>query len=98
MTSPKANISPQQTHSRMEVGILSPPPTRKNPAAPLADPPNERSWTPCVYGMFIVFGIASLTPWNMFITATAYFESKFNGSSPAIEENFTNYFQVFVQE
>lgn len=52
------------------------------------------TWSGKIFAMFVVFGIASLTPWNMFITATAYFESKFKGSGQAIEQNFQNYFQT----
>ena len=55
---------------------------------------DTQPWSGHLFCMFVVFGIASLTPWNMFITATAYFESKFNGSTPAIEENYQNYFQT----
>ena len=44
--------------------------------------------------MFVVFGIASLTPWNMFITAKDYFESKFRGSAYNIEHNFERFFQI----
>lgn len=53
-----------------------------------------KPWSGHLFCMFVVFGIASLAPWNMFITATAYFESKFNGSTPEIEENYQNYFQT----
>jgi len=55
---------------------------------------DTKPWSGHLFCMFVMFGIASLTPWNMFITATSYFESKFNGSTPAIEENFQNYFQT----
>jgi len=50
---------------------------------------------PLLYAVFLTFGIASLTPWNCFITATEYFEHKFNASSSAdIRENFPKYFQI----
>ena len=51
-------------------------------------------WQGSIFLMFVVFGITSLTPWNMFIAATAYFQDKFSGSTPDIEENFPNYFQT----
>lgn len=84
----------------MDIKILSPRlDERKSPpesylAVTEDASPTTPSWSVSVFLMFVVFGIASLTPWNMFITATAYFESKFAGSSPDIEKNFPNYFQT----
>lgn len=88
----------------MEVKIISPKVSivRRNTLDPeeksfLPEETCDRAsnkWDGRVFAMFLVFGIASLTPWNMFITATNYFEAKFNNSSPGIEENFPNYFQT----
>ena len=93
----------------MEVQILSPrlstpriTSLRQIPSDPEEKSflPDEQSdvkpekWDGRVFAMFVMFGIASLTPWNMFITATSYFEAKFNGSSTAIQNNFPNYFQT----
>jgi len=47
------------------------------------------------YIIMMVFGLASLLPWNMFITATAYFQGKFNATeSDTIITNFPSYFQI----
>ena len=45
--------------------------------------------------IMILFGLASLLPWNMFITATGYFQGKFNATeSETIIINFPSYLQI----
>ena len=49
------------------------------------------------YLAMIVFGLSALLPWNMFITATSYFETKFAAGSPFIKNQFENFFTIFSQ-
>lgn len=55
--------------------------------------PRRTRWT--VYLSMVLFGLASLLPWNMVITATGYFAAKFNETnSTSIETGFPSYFQI----
>ena len=54
----------------------------------------QNSWSLLTFSLFVMFGIASVTPFFMFVTATSYFESKFNNSTPDIQQNYQNYFQT----
>ena len=55
--------------------------------------PSSTKWT--VYFMMVLFGLASLLPWNMVITATGYFHNKFQETnSTVILEGFPSYFQI----
>ena len=48
-----------------------------------------------VYNSMVLFGLASLLPWNMVITATGYFAAKFaETNSTTIETGFPSYFQI----
>jgi len=50
-------------------------------------------WT--VYFSMVLFGLSSLLPWNMVITATGYFAAKFSETnSTQIETGFPSYFQI----
>ncbi|XP_063676956.1 equilibrative nucleoside transporter 3-like [Bolinopsis microptera] len=50
-------------------------------------------WT--VYFFMVLFGLSSLLPWNMVITATGYFAAKFSETnSTQIETGFPSYFQI----
>ena len=55
---------------------------------------NQNSWSTLTFSLFVVLGIASVTPFFMFVTATSFFESKFNNSTPDIQQNYQNYFQT----
>ena len=50
-----------------------------------------------VYLLMILFGLSYVLPYNMFITATAYFEDKFSNTTDTIELNFPSYFQLGSQ-
>ncbi|KAI9272776.1 nucleoside transporter-domain-containing protein [Phascolomyces articulosus] len=45
-----------------------------------------------VYWVFVLYGVAMLLPWNVFITASEYFARRFAGTS--YDENFQNYFSI----
>ena len=48
-----------------------------------------------VYSFMVLFGLASLLPWNLVITATGYFATKFaETNSTTIETGFPSYFQI----
>ena len=49
------------------------------------------------YFSMVLFGVAALLPWNMFITATAYYDKKFKPGSPFIHSQFENFFTIFSQ-
>ncbi|KAI9480974.1 MAG: nucleoside transporter-domain-containing protein [Benjaminiella poitrasii] len=46
-----------------------------------------------VYWIFLIFGVAMLLPWNVFITASEYFAKRFSGTP--YEETFQNYFSTY---
>ncbi|KAG2224609.1 hypothetical protein INT45_003749 [Circinella minor] len=46
-----------------------------------------------VYWVFVLYGVAMLLPWNVFITASEYFAKRFAGSS--YDETFQNYFSTY---
>ncbi|CAO3628407.1 unnamed protein product [Cunninghamella blakesleeana] len=46
-----------------------------------------------VYWIFFLYGIAMLLPWNVFITASEYFATRFSGS--IYEETFQSYFSTY---
>ena len=55
--------------------------------------PRKTRWL--IYMLMMLFGLASLLPWNMVITATGYFAAKFaETKSSTIEEGFPSYFQI----
>ena len=55
--------------------------------------PRKTRWL--IYMLMMLFGLASLLPWNMVITATGYFAAKFaETQSSTIEEGFPSYFQI----
>ncbi|KAI9497669.1 nucleoside transporter-domain-containing protein [Zychaea mexicana] len=45
-----------------------------------------------VYWIFVIYGVAMLLPWNVFITASEFFAKRFAGSS--YDETFQNYFSI----
>ena len=48
-----------------------------------------------VYSFMVLFGLASLLPWNLVITATGYFATKFAETNcTTIETGFPSYFQI----
>ena len=48
-----------------------------------------------VYIVMVLFGITSLLPWNIIITAHGYYAEKFNEANhPTIIHNFPSYFQI----
>ena len=48
-----------------------------------------------IYFFMMVFGLSSLLPWNMVITATGFFSAKFSETeSKRISESFPQYFQI----
>ena len=49
------------------------------------------------YLAMVIFGLAALLPWNMFITATSYFSSKFEQGSPFVQKQFENFITIFSQ-
>jgi len=49
------------------------------------------------YLAMVVFGLAALLPWNMFITATSYFDKKFESGSPFVHKQFENFITIFSQ-
>ncbi|KAL9538513.1 hypothetical protein MBANPS3_010871 [Mucor bainieri] len=46
-----------------------------------------------VYWIYFMFGIAMLLPWNVFITASDYFSTRFAGSP--YQDSFQNYFSAY---
>lgn len=45
-----------------------------------------------VYAIFYILGVGQMLPWNVFINATSYFQTRFNGSPFA--DNFENFFSI----
>ena len=66
----------------------------KEPSSKKSDEvPRTTRWT--VFMLMMLFGLASLLPWNMVITATGYFAAKFaETNSTTIQEGFPSYFQL----
>ncbi|KAG2201515.1 hypothetical protein INT46_002890 [Mucor plumbeus] len=46
-----------------------------------------------IYWIYFAYGIAMLLPWNVFITASGYFSTRFAGS--IYQDNFQNYFSAY---
>ncbi|KAK4509818.1 uncharacterized protein ATC70_007122 [Mucor velutinosus] len=46
-----------------------------------------------VYWIYFTYGIAMLLPWNVFITASDYFSTRFAGSP--YQDSFQNYFSAY---
>ena len=83
--------------SRSEYGIQSSLEVEGEPliAAHESQPPRDAY--NLTYVSMLVFGLAALLPWNMFITATSYFERKFEHGSPFVKSQFENFFTIFSQ-
>ncbi|KAI8875598.1 hypothetical protein K501DRAFT_233441 [Backusella circina FSU 941] len=46
-----------------------------------------------VYGIYFLYGVAMLLPWNVFITASEFFANRYAGT--IYEETFQNYFSTY---
>ena len=49
------------------------------------------------YISYVIFGLAALLPWNIFITASAYFKEKLKPGSDFVETRFENCFAISSQ-
>ncbi len=56
-------------------------------------PEKTKDWMNMAYLILYLQGVGSLLPWNFFITARGYFESKFR-NEPSIQGSFENAFSV----
>jgi equilibrative nucleoside transporter 1/2/3 len=57
-------------------------------------PPNDRFFL--VYFVMLLFGLASLLPWNIFITATSYFVDYKLNTNTSMNATYRNDFTFYV--
>ena len=69
----------------------------QQPLIPGHEPPAPHDSYNLSYIAMVIFGLAALLPWNMFITATSYFSTKFHNGSPFVQKQFENFITIFSQ-